>query len=303
MRSSLPETFTVRAATPDDAEAVAELLRTTELAARGSSLAAVQDMRDWWRMIDLPTASWLIVEGERLVAAGMLSTLREDGDFWGFVHPSEKGRGLGTALLERAEEATQALGKRVLHAGTYSEDAEAAALLNARGYRDVRHYFGMKIELDGPLAPPVWPDGIRADTIGRDEARAFKDALDEAFADEWGWEPMEYDEWKRFRLDAPDTNLDLWFVARDEKELAAVARCEANRWGGGWVGAIGVRPHWRRRGLGLALLRHAFAEFHRGGERVVRLGVDAQNPTGATRLYERAGMHVESEDVVYEKRS
>ena len=33
----------------------------------------------------------------------------------------------------------------------------------------------------------------------------------------------------------------------------------------------------------------------------VTLGVDADNPTGATRLYERAGMRVEKEDVVFVK--
>lgn len=48
----------------------------------------------------------------------------------------------------------------------------------------------------------------------------------------------------------------------------------------------------RGRGLGLALLRHGFAELHRRGERQVWLHVDAENRTGATRLYERAGMRV-----------
>jgi ribosomal protein S18 acetylase RimI-like enzyme len=62
-----------------------------------------------------------------------------------------------------------------------------------------------------------------------------------------------------------------------------------------------VRKPWRRRGLGLALLQHAFTEFWRRGERTVALGVDAENPTGATRLYERAGMHVLFDAVVYEK--
>jgi GNAT superfamily N-acetyltransferase len=49
---------------------------------------------------------------------------------------------------------------------------------------------------------------------------------------------------------------------------------------------------WRRRGIALALLRTAFAEFHRRGIPRAELGVDAENPTGATRLYERAGMDV-----------
>jgi ribosomal protein S18 acetylase RimI-like enzyme len=69
----------------------------------------------------------------------------------------------------------------------------------------------------------------------------------------------------------------------------------------GWIGALGVRDRWRKRGIGLALLQHAFAEFHRRGLTKVGLGVDASNPTGATRLYERAGMRVVAEDVTFVK--
>ncbi len=61
------------------------------------------------------------------------------------------------------------------------------------------------------------------------------------------------------------------------------------------------RKPWRKRGLGLALLHHAFGEFYRRGQPKVALGVDAQNPTGATRLYERAGMHVAYEAVAFQK--
>lgn len=67
------------------------------------------------------------------------------------------------------------------------------------------------------------------------------------------------------------------------------------------MGALGVRPAWRGRGLGRALLVHAFGDFHRRGERRVGLGVDSENATGATRLYESVGMHVDQETVVWEK--
>ena len=53
---------------------------------------------------------------------------------------------------------------------------------------------------------------------------------------------------------------------------------------------LAVRPSWRGRGLGEALLRAAFAEFRRRGVATVGLKVDADNPTGAVRLYERVGM-------------
>ncbi len=71
--------------------------------------------------------------------------------------------------------------------------------------------------------------------------------------------------------------------------------------GQGWVTVVGVRRQWRKRGLGLALLRHAFAEYHRRGVRKVALSVDAESITGAPRLYGRAGMRVRESYVIYLK--
>jgi ribosomal protein S18 acetylase RimI-like enzyme len=93
----------------------------------------------------------------------------------------------------------------------------------------------------------------------------------------------------------------VWFVVRDGDELAAVTRNEPSVAGGGYVGAIGVRPPWRGRGLAKVLLQRTFFEFWRRGSRRVSLDVDAQNPTGATHLYERAGMHVEKCGLAFEK--
>lgn len=83
----------------------------------------------------------------------------------------------------------------------------------------------------------------------------------------------------------------------------------AEQWGGldvrngewGWVQTLGVRPAWCRRGIREVLLRSAFRAFFDHGESTVALQVDAQSPTGATRLYERAGMRVLYRIVVWEK--
>jgi ribosomal protein S18 acetylase RimI-like enzyme len=112
---------------------------------------------------------------------------------------------------------------------------------------------------------------------------------------------MPFEEWKRLRLDAPEADTSVWFVAWDGDEIAGVIRCDTEKFGGGFVGALTVRKPWRGRGIGMALLRRAFREFHRRGVPHVSLGVDAQNSSGATRLYERAGMRVVSEDVVFTK--
>ena len=60
--------------------------------------------------------------------------------------------------------------------------------------------------------------------------------------------------------------------------------------GDAYVAVLGVVARWRGRGIAKALLRHSFAELAERGHDEVRLGVDAQNPTGAVALYERVGM-------------
>jgi len=51
----------------------------------------------------------------------------------------------------------------------------------------------------------------------------------------------------------------------------------------------------------MALLRHAFGAFYARGYRGAGLGVDAESLTGATRLYERAGMRVTEQYETHEK--
>jgi mycothiol synthase len=101
--------------------------------------------------------------------------------------------------------------------------------------------------------------------------------------------------------DELDAAGDAWVAELDGRIVGAVL-CDWKRngdWGG--VQTLGVRPAWRRRGMGEALLRAAFAELFRRGERTVALQVDAQSPTGANRLYQRAGLRALYEIVVSQK--
>ena len=133
-------------------------------------------------------------------------------------------------------------------------------------------------------------------------ASLFHDALDEAFHDHWEHHSIPFEEWWEQKRAAPDYDPTIWFLVRDGDEVAAVVRNDPDRSGGGLVGALGVRRPWRGKGLGRALLLRTFGEFHRRGIQRVALGVDAQNPTGATKLYESVGMQVELEAIVFEKR-
>jgi GNAT superfamily N-acetyltransferase len=101
-----------------------------------------------------------------------------------------------------------------------------------------------------------------------------------------GW---DYDAWHRNTLGRSDFDPSLCYVVQAGEEIVA-ATLNLTFGDQGWIRTLGVRRPWRRSGVGLALLHQSFGEYYRRGVRTVALGVDAGNPTGATRLYEKAGM-------------
>jgi mycothiol synthase len=300
MTSSLPEGFRVRPATVDDAPAINELVSALDDAVQGWSDSTEAEVVDWWRLTDLAESSW-VVEDDSLAAYGVVIPHGKRAETDGFVHPAKTGRGLGSWLIRRGEERARGLGFRSVLTWCLAPDTDARALFERSGYREVRRFYRMLVEHEMEPAAPQWPEGLRVGTFEPGDGPAFHAALTEAFAEEWNFVSEPYEHWAERRLNDPDFDPTLWFVVRDGDEIAAVLRCDPERAGAGWVGALGVRRQWRKRGLGLALLQHAFGELYRRGQSRVGLGVDAHNPTGATRLYERAGMHVTYEAVAFEK--
>ena len=295
-----PDGFRVRPVVEEDAPAINALAVAADEAVMGWSDSTEADLLDWWRLFDLDHDSWLL-EDDELAAYGVFYAHGESGEFDGYVHPARTGLGLGRWLVERGQERGRERGLTKAQTWCLAQDAAAQALFENQGFSEVRRYYRMLVELSAPPSDPQWPEGFRVSTFEVDDARAFHATLNEAFEDEWNFVPLPFERWYEHHAEANDFDPTLWFVVRDGDEIAGVLRGEPQRFDAGWVGAIGVRKPWRKRGLGLALLQHAFGEFHRRGQRRVALGVDAQNPTGATRLYERAGMHVTYEAVAFQK--
>jgi mycothiol synthase len=201
----------------------------------------------------------------------------------------------------RARELTEGLSGRI-HSSAHSENDLLAGMLRARGYELVRHFFMMEIVLEQEPPPPVWPEGVSVRTFRPGEERAVYDVDMEAFEDHWDFFPVPFEEWREYFLASSDFDPELWFLAMDGEEIAGTALCNSERRPGtGWVNVLAVRRPWRRRGLGTALLLHSFRELHRRGRARAALNVDAENLTGAVRLYEQAGMYVAHRDDSYRK--
>ncbi len=293
--------FTFRHPANGDLAKAAAVLGEEERALRGRITYGVEELRDWWRIYDLDH-SWLVENdaGEPIAFSGFLAR-GEEFNSWIGVDPRYNGRGLSTELLERAEQRVRELGGSKLKAGMLTENEAARRLLESHGFREARRFYRMQIDFKGEPPEPAEIEGIRIATFRPEDARAFHAAINEALSDDWGFVAMPFDEWKKHRLEAPETDISLWFVAWDGSDAAGAIRCDATKFGGGFVGVLGVRRPWRGRGIGAALLHRAFLEYYRRGVERVSLGVDSENQSGATRLYERVGMRVVSEDVLFEK--
>jgi mycothiol synthase len=258
----------------------------------------MDDLRHWLGRTELPTDTWLVEDEHGVAAVGWANT--DDGvetDAIGFVHPRAKGRGFGGRLVERSEAWARERGPGRIRQFVFGKDAAAAQLMLTRGYHDVRHFFAMAIQLDASPAVP----GVPVAQFREEDAREFKAALDDAFEEHWGRRTRSFDAWWERQTASPGFDPSLWFVIRDGDTIAAVARNEPNRHGGGYVSSLGVRRRYRGRGYAKALLLHTFREFWNRGLPRVTLDVDTQNPTGATQLYEGVGMSVEMEKLIYEK--
>ena len=309
----LPQGFTVRIPTINDAEAAFEVVHACEMADYGVPDHTLEEFRLAWQEPDfnLATDAWCVFSPEgKLVGTADVSH-HNHVKIYAFVrvHPDYRNRGIEEYLIARTEERAQEHvtlaepGTRVT-VGNWisSRDYILVDALKREGYAYKRSFWHMEIDLEQAPSAPRWPEGVTIRTIqvGREE-RAVFEMLDEAFQDHFGHMPGDYEQWAHWQFNET-FDPSLWFLAFEGDRMVGGIICRHVRdLELGWVGQLAVLRPWRRNGLGMALLLHAFGEFYRRGIYKVGLGVDSQNLTGATRLYERAGMHVALQHDTYEK--
>lgn len=298
----------LRQPSQEDAPAIAELCNALSRALHGTADVDDRTVRHWF---SLPDLGMFVAERDGDAVVGYCDVQRaEDGASFPIdlrVAPSAWGRGVADALITAAEEWAGVRAAPSANArGFVSErDTESRGALEARGYQLIRHSFHMQIRLPETLEEAVLPSGIAVRTYEpeRDELAVY-DCQQESFRGHWGFHPVPLERWRRSMIPTETFDPTLWWLAEEGGRLAGIC---LNYWHfsgdrtHGWIGDLGVREPWRRRGLGLALLRHSFADFKRRGATRVGLGVDAENTSGAVRLYERAGMEPVRRNDTYER--
>lgn len=153
---------------------------------------------------------------------------------------------------------------------------------------------------------PIWPEGIglRPFVAERDNLgvytllrRAFPKRAQLPFED-------DFKDWRHWNVERE--KIEAWMVmvvVNTAGEIIGTANCfpeVGDQPGFGWLGNLAVHPDYRGKGIALAILYHALAEFRTRGFAGLALGVDTDNPAGI-RLYEKAGMRAIMQFDLYEK--
>jgi mycothiol synthase len=267
-------------------------------------------------------------ERDTLVAAG------PDGELWAYggirgattvgdvdrvwldggVRPAVRGRGLGRRILAWQERRGAELHReRHPHApgqllvGVYDTAESRTALVRAAGFTPSRYFIDMERDLTGELPPvPAPPAGLRVVPFDPWYDEAARLAHREAFADHWGSTPPDAERWRHWYTGAQSFRPDVSLLVLASDEVAAyllsyfwAADAEATGVREAWVGQLGTRPAWRRRGLASVLLATALTAYRDAGYQQAGLDVDSDNPTGALGLYERLGFTVAHRSVTW----
>jgi len=314
--------FTNRSANFDDIPMIVAMLNQTTNSEQDSFF--VEDMQTEWRTPDFDVSSSVqLVFSENNGLVGYIEVWDIDNPpvrptIWGRVHPDFKRQGIGSYLMTWAENRTkQAITRcpddvRVAYqCGCDNHHSETQKLFESMGLRYYQDSWDMEITLTEEPPPITAPDDfIIRDYRHPDEFREVILANEEAFEDHFGYvkkTPEQHlEQWKH--LIDTDSYFDpsVWFVAEhiESGEIAGVSICRPRAWTDphkAYLGSLSVRRPYRRNGLAMALLKHTFRAFWLRGTTTISLSVGADNLTGATKLYEKAGMCVTRHLMMYEK--
>ena len=297
--------MTLRPPRADDFDAMLELMNAHQLAAFGEADTTAEELRLWLTTpyVEVENDIRVLERDGRLIGYADVDATREEPPLWWCdvkVDPQADANEVVPTLVSWLEERAEHGRLRVW---TSEDDRRITDAFTALGFAPARHSYRMEIDLDGEPRQPAWPEGISVRPVREDEHRLVFDAVVEVWRDTSDPIDETFDEWAHWTTRSETFDPTLWFLAFAGDELAGFSLCRQSPTDpkAGHVGTLGVRRPWRKQGLGEALLVHSFAAFHGRGWSRGTLGVDASSPTGATRLYERAGMRVYRDTAFFER--
>jgi mycothiol synthase len=256
-----------------------------------------QDVRLW-----TDDAGQLIAYAQMWIPKQAEQSITADGFLWFRVHPMMRGHELEPAILAWGEVRVWEVGRSRhlparLRSGCRDSQGDRILLLQNCGFVYERCFLRMERSLTEPIPTPQFPSGFTlSSNQGRQDIEARLDLYNQAFSDHWNFYPTTIEELTHEESDEDyQPELELLAIA-PESSYAAFCLCKIDREDNaqrgcleGWIGVLGTRREFRRRGLGRAMLLAGLQKLRSAGMEVAKLGVDTENVNLAQGLYESVG--------------
>ncbi len=233
---------------------------------------------------------------------------------FGFLHPDWRGKGIGSAMFEAAEQRAHEIAEahpkstaKFLQVEPQDTEKDLISLLERRGYKPARYETHMVRDLGEPFPEAPMPAGLEVRPVKPEDIHPIFDASNEAFRDHWGTRDLSEDEFKMHQ-ESPEFQPNLWKAAWDGDQMASVIHNfidhkenrEYQRQRGYTEGICTRRP-WRKLGLARSLLVQSMQMFKEMGLTETALSVDSENISGALRLYKGVGYRQVMQQIYYRK--
>ena len=286
---ALPDEFTARPLTAEDAEAVTTLVGDCEAFDDGAREIDLGDIVALWNRpgVDLATASIGVFKDGALAAAGDVFNGRAEVE----VHPDRRGRGIGSALLPWTWSVARQQGAERVSQIVTNNRRDAAELFRRHGYTDRWTSWILSVDIEKPPTPALPAGYDFRDLDYPSDAREVYDVIETAFS-EWPdrkGEPFEV--WDGFL--GSHQALAPWaspLIVRGGHTVGVAVSFDYTDNDEGWIHHLAVDKAHRGKGLGRALLEETFRRFHTRGRSKCGLATDSR--TGALTLYEHVGMRM-----------
>ena len=197
--------------------------------------------------------------------------------------------------------------KCIVEARGLRGDGEVMAGLGRAGFREVRTFVIMACELgSAPTAlqsEECVPEGISLRSYRSGDAPAWIAAFNASFSDHWGGFSYADESWAR-HANSPRFREEISVVAEAGGMFAGICHCAPSlnprERGLAHLHILGVRPEFRRRGLGACLMVEAMGRLRENGFERVELDMDSQN-FKALPLYEKLGFREQVAITIYRR--
>ena len=283
-----------------------ELMNAHQLAAFGEADYTADDLRTWLTTpyVEIDRDLRVLERDGRLIGYVDADPTRDDPPLWWCDVKVDPDVDAGEVVAELVAWLEERAAEGRLRVWTSEDDVRIVSAFGALGFEQVRHSYRMEIDLDDELAPS--PPGRRESPCARPRptttgcssmpssrsgrtrttrstrpSRSGRTGMSSATRTipRSGFSPSPATSWRASRSAGPIRST----------RTPATSACSASGGRGGGKGSA-------RRSCSTRSQRSAQRGLTRG-----TLGVDASSVTGATRLYERAGMRVYRDTVFLER--